>query len=92
VDLSEEVEMLAKIWEQSIAERGDDFTHSYIKLFRDYQDCADIALTEERVSVSGAKATWIQLRTASPDTFFYYEKDNSESDKVDQAKCRLRLI
>lgn len=83
--------MLAKIWEQSIVERGDDVTDNYIKLFRDYQDSADIALAGERVSVSATKATWIRLRTASPDAFFYSKKDNSESDKVDQVKCRPPL-
>jgi hypothetical protein len=91
VDRSEEAEMLAMIWEQSIVGRGDDVTDNYIKLFRDYQECADIASAEEKVSISAAKAIWNRLRTASPNAFFYSEKNDSESDTADQVKCCLPL-
>lgn len=91
VSQSEEAEMLAMIWEQSIKVRGDDITDNYIKLFRDYQECADIASAEEKVSVLIAKAVWNRLRTASPNAFFYSEERNSESDTANQVKCCLPL-
>jgi hypothetical protein len=90
VDWSEEAEMLAMIWEQSIVGRGDGVTNDYIKLFRDHQECADIASAEEKVSISVAKAIWNRLRTASPNAFFYSE-NNSEPDVTDQVKCCLPL-
>ena len=90
VNRSEEAEMLAMIWEQSIVERGDGVTDNYIKLFRDHQECADIASAEEKVSISTAKAIWNRLTTASPNVFFYSEND-SESDTADQVKCCLSL-
>ena len=88
---SEEAKMLAMIWEQSIAGRGDAITDIYIKLFRDCQECADIAFAEEKVSISVAKAVWNRLRMASPNAFFYSEKNNSESDTADLVKCCLPL-
>jgi hypothetical protein len=87
----EEAEMLAMIWEQSIIGRGDDVTDNYIKLFRDYEECADIALAEKVVSISSVKAIWNRLRTSSPDVFFYSKKDNSESDTANQVKCCLPM-
>ena len=87
MNLSEEAEMLAMIWEQSIAGRGDDVTDNYIKLFRDDQECADVAFAEEKVSISAAKAIWNRLRTASPNAFFYSEKNGSDSNTTNQVKC-----
>ena len=84
--------MLAMIWEQSIVGRGDDITDNYIKLFRDYQECADVATAEEKVSISVAKVVWDRLKTASPNAFFYCEESTLQSDTVDQVKCCLPLI
>jgi hypothetical protein len=57
VNRSEEAEMLAQIWDQSIVRRGDSVTDNHLKLFHDHQDCADVASAEEKVSLSAARKT-----------------------------------
>ena len=86
---SEETEMLAMIWEQSIKVQGDSITDHYIKLFHEHEECADIASAIEKVSPSTAKTIWNRLRTTSPDAFFYSEQDNSQSYTADQVKGSL---
>ena len=80
----EEARMVANIWSQAMEAKGDSVTDEYIKLFREHEDCADIAIAEKIVPVSTAEIIWLRLRSESPDAFFYAESDQLTPINVDQ--------
>jgi len=84
---SEEAGMLCRIWEQSTAIRGNDVMDQYIKLFREREECADIALAKKMMSIAMAKSIWGRLRASLPGVFFYSTEDGSDMDAVDQVQC-----
>ncbi|KIX03818.1 uncharacterized protein Z518_07371 [Rhinocladiella mackenziei CBS 650.93] len=85
----EEAELLAQIWHESMRAKGDDITDAYINLFRDHEECADIALAIEKLSLCTAKIIWHRLRSSFPDAFFYSE-DISQSNIFDQVRHYLK--
>jgi hypothetical protein len=85
MDREEESQMLAMIWEQSITSRGDSITKKYLKLLRGSHRVADIAMVEEKVTITTAETLWRQLRTEEPNTFFFPIAETSDLQTLDQA-------
>ena len=78
---------VAHIWEQAITEGGQgaaNITDSYITLFREHQEGADIASAATNVSRPVATAMWERLKMNSEDVFYYSETDSLTITTADQ--------
>jgi hypothetical protein len=78
VNQSEEIDMLAKIWEHAILENDPKIIDIYIELFRDHEECAEISASD-KISLSAVEAIWKQLKISSSEAFFYPENDASST-------------
>lgn len=75
---SEEVDMLARLWDEAILSKNPTPINIYIDLFRHHEDCAEVGASD-KISPLAVKAIWEQLRSSSPDAFFHPESEPSSA-------------
>lgn len=83
----EEAEMVAKIWECAITDRGPDVIDRYIQLFRENDRCKDVNMAEEYSTHYVAQSVWTRLRSAFPLAFFY----PGHADAEDETSVQVRM-